>query len=103
MQRAAFPTTRDSRTGHVLTCPSPAPMTMAVGLSISFMPGPPLGPSYRITMTQPLNCGASDATAAIMSSSWSKQRAGPTNLVPSLPVILPTANSGARLPCRRGR
>ena len=31
-----------------LTCPSPAPMTMAVGLSISFMPGPPLGPSYLV-------------------------------------------------------
>ena len=33
---------------NVLTCPSPAPMTMAVGLSISFMPGPPLGPSYLV-------------------------------------------------------
>ena len=29
-----------------LTLPSPAPMMAEVGVSISGMPGPPLGPSY---------------------------------------------------------
>lgn len=33
--------------------PRPAPMIALVGVSISGMPGPPLGPSYRITTTEP--------------------------------------------------
>ena len=33
--------------------PSPAPMIAAVTASISRMPGPPLGPSLRITTTSP--------------------------------------------------
>ena len=35
--------------------PRPAPMMAAVGLSISGMPGPPLGPSNLITTTVPCN------------------------------------------------
>jgi len=33
--------------------PRPAPMIALVGVSISGMPGPPLGPSYLITTTIP--------------------------------------------------
>lgn len=33
--------------------PRPAPMMAAVGVSISGIPGPPFGPSYRMTMTAP--------------------------------------------------
>ena len=33
--------------------PSPAPMIAEVGVSISGMPGPPLGPSYRMITTIP--------------------------------------------------
>ena len=33
--------------------PRPLPITAEVGESISRMPGPPLGPSYRMTMTSP--------------------------------------------------
>ena len=33
--------------------PKPAPMMAEEGVSISGMPGPPLGPSYRITTTMP--------------------------------------------------
>ncbi len=33
--------------------PSPAPMRAPVGVNISGMPGPPFGPSYRITTTVP--------------------------------------------------
>lgn len=33
--------------------PRPAPMMAEVGVSISGMPGPPLGPSYRMTTTEP--------------------------------------------------
>mmetsp|Transcript_37762 Transcript_37762/g.88853 ORF Transcript_37762/g.88853 Transcript_37762/m.88853 type:complete len:335 (+) Transcript_37762:311-1315(+) len=80
--------------------PSPAPMTIEVGESISFMPGPPLGPSYRITMTLPRSDSWSLTTCAIRSSSASKHMAGPWKRVPSLPVILPTAPSGARVPSR---
>mmetsp|Transcript_43205 Transcript_43205/g.92018 ORF Transcript_43205/g.92018 Transcript_43205/m.92018 type:complete len:209 (-) Transcript_43205:1238-1864(-) len=80
--------------------PRPAPMTMEVGLSISFIPGPPFGPSYLIASTHPLSEAWSFLTASIMSSSASKHRAGPTKRVPSFPVIFPTAPSGARLPWR---
>ena len=33
------------------TSPRPAPMMAEVGVSISGMPGPPCGPSYRMMMT----------------------------------------------------
>lgn len=33
--------------------PSPAPMMAEEGVNISGMPGPPLGPSYRMTTTMP--------------------------------------------------
>ena len=33
---------------------SPIPATADVGDSISFIPGPPFGPSYLITITSPL-------------------------------------------------
>mmetsp|Transcript_108 Transcript_108/g.281 ORF Transcript_108/g.281 Transcript_108/m.281 type:complete len:338 (-) Transcript_108:568-1581(-) len=80
--------------------PRPAPMIAEVGVSISGIPGPPLGPSYRMTTTEFLNGSMSLETAASMSSSQSKQRALPWNLSPSLPVILATEPSGERLPYR---
>ena len=47
-----------------------------------------------------LSCCGSSATTASMSSSLSNTRAGPRNCSPSLPVILATEPSGARLPYR---
>mmetsp|Transcript_15904 Transcript_15904/g.41237 ORF Transcript_15904/g.41237 Transcript_15904/m.41237 type:complete len:264 (+) Transcript_15904:302-1093(+) len=53
-----------------------------------------------MTMTVPLKLGGSFSRAASMSSSLSKQRATPSKTRPSLPVILATEPSGARLPYR---
>mmetsp|Transcript_50290 Transcript_50290/g.106880 ORF Transcript_50290/g.106880 Transcript_50290/m.106880 type:complete len:202 (+) Transcript_50290:215-820(+) len=82
------------------TClPRPAPMMALVGVSISRMPGPPLGPSYRMMMKSPfwiLPC----SNPFNISSSLSKTFALPVNLVPSLPVIFATAPSGHKLPRR---
>src|SRR5487761_1518228 len=63
------------------------------------MPGPPRGPSYRITSTSPfLYFFAS--TAAKPAPSLSKQRAVPRNLssMPCMPATLQIAPCGARLP-----
>ena len=40
-----------SRGREHTTSPRPAPMMAEVGVSISGMPGPPCGPSYRMMMT----------------------------------------------------
>mmetsp|Transcript_3241 Transcript_3241/g.7979 ORF Transcript_3241/g.7979 Transcript_3241/m.7979 type:complete len:298 (+) Transcript_3241:342-1235(+) len=80
--------------------PRPAPMMALVGVSISGMPGPPFGPSYRMTTTHPRKDSGSSSRAASMASSWSKQRAGPSNSSPSLPVIFATDPSGATSPYR---
>ena len=56
--------------------PSPSPTSAAVTASISLMPGPPAGPSLRITITSPALI-VRWVTAAIASSSDSKTRAGP--------------------------
>mmetsp|Transcript_8681 Transcript_8681/g.24801 ORF Transcript_8681/g.24801 Transcript_8681/m.24801 type:complete len:200 (-) Transcript_8681:1137-1736(-) len=80
--------------------PSPAPMMALVGVSISGIPGPPLGPSYRITMTQPLKDSGSSSKAWSICSSWLKHLAGPSNSRPSFPVIFATEPSGATLPYR---
>ena len=56
--------------------PRPSPTIAAVTASISRMPGPPLGPSLRMTTTSPfwIDCAF---TAANASSSDSNTRAGP--------------------------
>mmetsp|Transcript_16173 Transcript_16173/g.21412 ORF Transcript_16173/g.21412 Transcript_16173/m.21412 type:complete len:205 (-) Transcript_16173:1068-1682(-) len=77
--------------------PRPAPMITLVGVSISGIPGPPFGPSYRIIITSPFLTSLF-STPRSMSSSRSKTRATPLNLNPSLPVIFATDPPGAREP-----
>mmetsp|Transcript_62763 Transcript_62763/g.147178 ORF Transcript_62763/g.147178 Transcript_62763/m.147178 type:complete len:265 (+) Transcript_62763:352-1146(+) len=80
------------------TCfPRPAPMIALVGVSISRIPGPPFGPSYRITMKSPLEILPCSSPFSI-ASSLSKTLALPVKDVPSLPVILATAPSVQRFP-----
>ena len=57
--------------------PSPIPAIADVGLSISLIPGPPLGPSYLITTTSPSTI-LPPRIAAIASSSQSNTLAGPS-------------------------
>ena len=61
------------------------------------MPGPPRGPSYRITITSP-GWYERRSTAAKASSSQSKQRAGPRKRRLLIPATLTIAPWGARLP-----
>ena len=61
------------------------------------MPGPPAGPSLRITSTSPATI-APAAIASLQASSDSKTRAGPAWRRISAPDTLTTAPSGARLP-----
>src|ERR1700716_4662604 len=61
------------------------------------MPGPPLGPSYRITSTSP-SLYFFFLTASKHASSPSKQRAGPVNFKSAIPATFTIAPSGARLP-----
>ena len=82
--------------------PRPAPTIAPVTASISRMPGPPAGPSLRMTTTSPaLICPA--VTAAIAASSPSKTRAGPLWWTRSWPESFTTQPSGARLPRRIAR
>ena len=62
--------------------PRPSPTSAAVTSSISRMPGPPLGPSLRITTTSPGSIRPA-VTASIASSSHSNTRAGPRWVVRS--------------------
>ena len=84
--------------------PRPLPLRKLVGYSISCMPGPPLGPSYRISTTSP----ASTFPPRIPSTaaSWlSKTLAGPEKRHSSsgTPAVLTIAPSGARLPYSTAR
>ena len=77
----------------------PIPLKREVGVSISLIPGPPLGPSYLITITSPF-CTTCPMIAFVASSSESKTLAGPswTNISGATAALLTTAPSGARLP-----
>ena len=77
--------------------PKPNPIIADVGFNISLIPGPPLGPSYLITITSP-SLIEFDNIASTPSSSELKTRALPSKEVPSLPVILATAPSTAKFP-----
>ena len=77
--------------------PSPSPTMAEVTPSISRIPGPPFGPSYRTTTTSPARMRR-PWTARNASSSQSNTRAGPSNRNGSCPVIFATQPSGARLP-----
>ena len=82
--------------------PRPWPTIAAVTASISRMPGPPDGPSLRITTTSfAWICCAS--TAANASSSDSNTRAGPLCSSRPWPDSFTTQPSGARLPRRIAR
>ena len=82
--------------------PSPTPTSAPVTASISRMPGPPAGPSLRMTITSP-GLIAPPRTAAIASSSPSNTRAGPLWWRRSCPASLTTEPSGASEPLRMAR
>src|SRR5579875_781044 len=82
--------------------PRPSPTIAAVTPNISRIPGPPRGPSYRMTTTSPATILRS-SIARIASSSRSKTRAGPRWCSRSWPAILTTAPSGASIPRRMTR
>ena len=84
--------------------PSPIPAIADVGLSISLIPGPPLGPSYLITTTSPATIFP-PLIAAIASSSLSNTLAGPSCTIISSTTAerLTTLPSGARFPERTAR
>ena len=77
--------------------PNPAPISSPVGLSISGIPGAPLGPDCLITITDPASIFLA-CIAAFVSSSDSNTCAGPEKINPSLPVIFATAPSNAKFP-----
>ena len=79
--------------------PSPIPAIAEVGLSISLIPGPPLGPSYLITTTSPGTI-LPPLISSIASSSDSKTLAGPSCTIISSTTAerLTTLPSGARFP-----
>ena len=79
--------------------PKPSPTIAPVTASISRVPGPPFGPSLRITTTSPAFTRLA-FTAAMASSSDSKTRAGPRWLSRSCPLIFATHPSGDRFPRR---
>ncbi|MBW8701731.1 hypothetical protein MBT84_19180 [Streptomyces sp. MBT84] len=84
--------------------PRPRPFRYEVGYSISCMPGPPFGPSYRMTTTSPsLICWVRIFSTA--SSCDSQTTAGPSKVQidSSTPAVLTTAPSTARLPLRTAR
>ena len=77
----------------------PWPASMEVALSISGMPGAPLGPSPRMTTTEP-SAMSRAAIAATASASLSNTRAGPRcrSISSATAPSLTTAPAGARLP-----
>ena len=79
--------------------PRPSPTSAAVTCSISRIPGPPFGPSLRITTTSP-GLMSFAITAAKASSSRSNTRAAPLCSIRSWPDSFTTQPSGARLPRR---
>ena len=70
-----------------------------VTASISRMPGPPRGPSYRMTTTSP-GLRVPSVTASIAPCSPSKTRAVPSKMSASKPADFTTAPSGASEPRR---
>src|SRR5665647_269302 len=77
----------------------PIPASVAVGESISLIPGPPLGPSYLTTTTSPTTTFPL-IRPAIQSSSLLKHFAGPswTSISGRTAPFLTTAPSGHRFP-----
>ena len=67
--------------------------------SISRIPGPPFGPSYRITTTSPAEIVPS-SSASIAARSRSNTRAVPSKTSASNPADLTTAPSGVSEPPR---
>ena len=79
--------------------PSPLPLRKLVGYSISCIPGPPRGPSYRITTTSPATTRP-PRIPVTASSCDSNTFAGPENVHSSsgTPAVFTTAPSGAMFP-----
>ena len=84
--------------------PRPIPAMAEVGFNISRIPGPPLGPSYRMTTTSPATI-LPPLIAAIASSSHSNTRAGPSCTIISSTTAerFTTLPSGARFPLSTAR
>ncbi len=84
--------------------PRPIPAIADVGLSISLIPGPPLGPSYLITTTSPGTI-LPPLIAAIASSSQSNTLAGPSclSILSATALLFTTEPSGAMLPDNTAR
>ena len=81
--------------------PSPIPMIAEVGESISRIPGPPFGPSYRMTTIIPgLILPAMIAAMAVSSEPNTLAFPRKRNIEGSTPDCLMTAPPGARLPVR---
>ena len=77
--------------------PSPAPFIAAVICNISLIPGPPLGPSLRITTTWPFSISPLKS-ASRASCSLSNTFAGPEKLFISIPAVFTTEPFVERLP-----
>ena len=77
--------------------PRPAPFIAAVICSISLIPGPPLGPSLRITITCPFSISPLKS-ASRASCSLSNTFAGPEKLFISIPAVFTTEPFVERLP-----
>src|SRR5699024_10667568 len=77
--------------------PKPFPTKREETESISGIPGPPLGPVWRMTRTSP-SLISLWVTASVASASVSNTRAGPVCLVTFTPDTLATAPLGAKLP-----
>ena len=96
MKPCVAPEKRPSVTSAT-SLPRPWPTSAAVTASISRMPGPPAGPSKRITTTSPARM-ARACTAAKAASSESNTRAVPSNDSRPWPASLTMQPSGARSP-----
>ena len=79
--------------------PNPAPLIAAVICSISLIPGPPLGPSFRITTTSPFEILLLNK-ASKASCSESKTFAGPEKVLISIPAVFTTDPFGLNEPLR---
>src|SRR5258706_14540037 len=125
-ERITYPPLNRPSVINATSWPSPAPIIKLVGFNISGIPiknrtcksvpfafptnaalvrvdvpGPPLGPKYRITTTVfSLVLMTPFSTALPSSSSLWKHFAFPVNLSPSLPVIFDTDPPGAIFPRR---
>src|SRR5690606_7509076 len=90
MHRPVVPPENRPSVSSSTSLPSPAPLIAPVTASISRIPGPPRGPSPRITTTSP---GCSEPSASMAACSPSNTLAVPSNRAESKPALFTTAPS----------